>query len=1775
MSKWWETEMSDAGQGMYQDPALALQVATLPPQVVDNKDVEATKKWAQDNNGGLLKSLGNALGEVDGALSNIPGYDATKSAVGTVGSTLWYPVDKLATGARWLYSEGFSQPLSTLFLQTGKAQSQGSWFDMDSFTSDWGESYDKAENISPAQAFMNAENVMSARGEKGLLADMLGADADGLTKQERDQVKRQSERFIYDTDYWREKQGWKYTVGTGAMDFFFIVAADPLAPVVAGAVGAIKAGRSVQMVDDGSGLVRTKGVVGDIFGKAPQTVDEVANGKKMNEFFDWSMKKSATGAERKTAAEIAAHPIWGRGRRVNPFASQYGQVLAKTERTDMPLMLRFSMGDNAAARELSARGGNTLSTLGKLSENRVMLSSTRLDDEMMSYFAQKEAVYPGAAAVPDTGRLFEPPTPRPGPEATAAQRAGWDARWGRLAEEGETHRQAASAISGGLMGGVRPLGPSGGINQTDMLNANSWKTSQLQIMDNEIGALQAQAGYYQTVLGANLGKSVEDFAPGEANLFGTMKQAYRMGGLGLRSVEKAADKKIAKIAADRKGVTTPGNFVTATIRKGFYGTSTRVVQSIGDRVPQGRINHNEADAGDRLMDMLKQVPALGTEQRLSMMDSYLTAGDKVAKSKVLNDIQMNVLNHMATRVHGLDNEVASIIGEMTQVGIAKTMAKLTNSAPKNQMMSSAERLAPDGTPISGKAGKVDYAQDGEAWVLAPLAKTQLSMTDTLLPVKEINRVLSRNSGAIKSVRRAGGKASDSVVPFIDSFNVLWKASTLLRPAYVPRMISEELMASAVKFGAMSRLIADPAKGGLNFVRNRAQYVSALAGKGSYIPSTGAGVGSSFARVQIVDEDIAQKALARRGELKTQIAATTDSKLKASLQEELSATGVSRIKVSKAMPIVRNRIDSEMESVADLQKEIARTQAKISRLGDDVNDSIKVSKRAAYASQVTRMQDELLDHQAVVDEHVEYANEILRVAKDATGRRLGEGTFEAFGQKVPQVFSKEWEWSIPRDQISSDNAYSSIYARGEAVDIGRAVKTGSWDEVTPDMPNHMEAWVSALNLQFRQDDVFRLVAGDATGKSAAAWLKTPAGREHLADMGVRGRDPQGLIEDVAHTLDKYLPEGTGLRPKMAAGDEITPADLKGAITKEDFPAVHGEEVKYNTGIFHKETPAALVDKIIEKGFRRLGSIPSDVMSRHPVYIRAQEARFRELMGQELSYKASVGRTGALDPAELEKIRNKSDTLARKDISQVVYDPKRTTASEALRFIYPFFTAHADSLARWGGLVAERPQMLTTVAKIYNAPVAANLVTDDSGNAVDLDGYANVLDPTTGKVVDRKFVPMAERVINFRMPWEKATKGSVPIKISAMNTILPGDPWFNPGAGPLVQVAGSEIAKSSPQVGDFLQWAKILPYGPAGSVMDAVTPKYMRKMYEAWQGADPENESYQRAYLAVYNKKVAEYHEGGPKVNLNDVKKEAQAFLNLEILRAWGSPAQTQQTPLTGTPYQFFVDQYDQLMKADPQNAKDMFLAKYGSDYFGFTASLTKSMGIASSISADTMAEKYKDLIELDPEMAPFIIGNVYNGGPFSASVYKKQLEQSFGGEKVREKLTAQQAIEKNQVDQGWAEYTVGKNYIDAALIRSGFTSYSQKGAEQINESRANLIAGISQNYPGWGEAFAVTDRGKVPNRISAFERLALDERLLSDPFRQEMQPLVQYLQARQYFKQVLAERGAKKLSFDVAGNPIGENADLGHSWSQFTMGLINSNIAFGQLYNRYLSSDDLQ
>jgi hypothetical protein len=265
----------------------------------------------------------------------------------------------------------------------------------------------------------------------------------------------------------------------------------------------------------------------------------------------------------------------------------------------------------------------------------------------------------------------------------------------------------------------------------------------------------------------------------------------------------------------------------------------------------------------------------------------------------------------------------------------------------------------------------------------------------------------------------------------------------------------------------------------------------------------------------------------------------------------------------------------------------------------------------------------------------------------------------------------------------------------------------------------------------------------------------------------------------------------------------------------------------------------------------------------------------------------------------------------------------------------------------------------------------------------------------------------------------------------------------------------------------------------------------------------------------------------------------------------------------------------MQEVDPANAKAKFFQKYGADYFSFTASMSKSIGVQATLPAQHTAEMYGNYIAEDPDLAPLVVGDVYNQGRFSSSVYRKQMDELLNGVRLREKVSAIDAIKQNQKDLGWQRYNQYAGMIDAEMIRSGFHSYNQAGAQPLSELKGKLVEAMASMYPEWYKDYGTVDRTKVPRRIEMMKKLVSDEKIMSDPFRaQDLGPLSAYIQQREVLKQELQKRGGKSLSFGLDGTPTGQNTDIGMQLRTLQLYLVNNSLGFGDIFHRYLESDDL-
>lgn len=1727
MSKWWNQEVGAAGQGLYGDPWLAMNSTMVNSSLFPGMQEPAMgakptaeslgmteddfKKYVTVNedgswsvatnmNGtprekgfmgfmkGMVSDAATSIGIADKALSKAPIIGTAYNAQKWLAKNLVVqPLDKVATGAYWLYSETVSQPLTMTILQMGKA-GQGNFGALVS-GSEWAESYDKAdENLSPGRALANIGGTMGLDPLQTATA-ILGAPLTGGGSLAAagifatPQPEYANERYLYDSNYWEKKNGWKYSVGSGLMDATASVALDPTVAV----------GKVVKPVRLATRAVRlAEGVQPGIKGIIkPRTAEDLVKGDKFVELAQKAIDEKWSPVKIQFALER------GRGSRASSFtskdmAAQLSDVLSKANTVeDWQLAARFAMGDSNAFAEMSAKSMDFALAYGKALDHRINLTSA--DSIYKKSFGSlvannfqarqiKPATYPRAVE-PREGTLpadweFSPSLKRPASERVKVDEQGTlipaspYARAGeRLFDEAEDEIKPFQQLAfegKAFKYEVKPIDPEliptnyyQGVNIPGMVEWRTGIESSLSASKVQLQAMTQKNEWLSAAIG-NLGD------PAAVNpLFGSMQEA-RFAGIGRNAIKQAERREVQYL-----GARADEGFQSRLLQNGIYGATVRFIGKMGDRMPSGILNHNDGDSALRLSEYLKASP-ISNEEIPQIVHDYSRIANKSDSVKYIEDLVEPMLFEAMGKKHKLD---LPLVQEMFNRYRQVSTEELGKARRPKQTFSATEVEDANGGVL-----RVDKMRDGENMVASPMFQTQLQYNSILPNLKQFDRFLAQNAGTMSRMRRAGIGVYDVLDNVADTFNTVFKLGNLLRVAYVARNVTEETAAQAAKFGAFA-VMGSAARGGGNILRNSTP-LGALVG---------------------VD-------------------------------------GVKRqVEVNRALPMVQAMGDELDEHIALLEQ--------------------RLSSAATFGDDAALIEDRLLNARAAKDEFKAYESELLQHGVRQS-RALGEGTFLYRGQVVPEAFNEAYAGAIPRDQITSSESWKTVFARIESFGKEDMIRSGNHVTLTPSDAGHIEAWERAVNLQILQDPVGIRVARDATGEEALRFLRSPEGSLYRKNLGAAGgREPAEHIRLVKAMVDQYIPDE--IREQAAKNGKVAGDDFR-AIPSESRPPVHGEELK--AALKGNEGSFAWFDRLNDKWFQGLPRMASDRLSWQPTYVRAHRMHMQEAIDLHLRTEAELGNAvNSISMETMNKLMLRADKQARSTMKEVLYQPNRTRTGHALRYISPFFSAYADSMARWGGLVLENPDLIGKMAKIYNAPVAANLVTDRYGQKVNSDG--------TGQ--DGKLVEMSDRVLNFQInPLTKNLPAGISdmrVNIGSLNVITPGEPWWSPGFGPMVAIPANEMMRNFPETADFIGW--VSPYGTQATsiredVARSILPTYAENLLLDY---DKDGQKYQDALMASYRSQVVDYHQNGGAVpDWKKAEKDARNLFFLNALADFVLPGKTREAEK----YQFYVDAIKALREQDASTANDQFMAKYGQDFKEFAdaqlflASASKSKtGIPSTVEGLAQSEAFGSLIKAHPELGAYVVGDQARAGEFSNWAL---LNQRASGDRTT--ISADDRIKQTAVNAGWEAYVKIAEAIRADMTNRGLSSLQQKGGEDLAALKQRAILAIAEKYPQWAEDYTVTDRDAVPKRIQAFKEIVSDPRLQRDPNRTDIKYMTAYLQKREQFLRILQSRQAGGGSALLAAK---SNYDIALAWDNFREAIAEKDTKFSETMERYLSNDRLQ
>lgn len=783
-----------------------------------------------------------------------------------------------------------------------------------------------------------------------------------------------------------------------------------------------------------------------------------------------------------------------------------------------------------------------------------------------------------------------------------------------------------------------------------------------------------------------------------------------------------------------------------------------------------------------------------------------------------------------------------------------------------------------------------------------------------------------------------------------------------------------------------------------------------------------------------------------------------------------------------------------------------------------------------------------------------------------------------GGQVVQAPGEGAQGRMYVDLNSGKSTIDSAMGGTAASTLGDLRGNNGWKIVGPTDPQHLSSWMKTTQHFIGNDEAGRMAAGGATREQLAAWFRG-AGRDYYKSMYIRNITPEEMADRIVSEVDHVLPVTTPAFQKVRdavanQADDKTVADLMKDTEQAYRKPIAAEQTAYGMG---RGSTIQAVDKAITKWYSVMGEKPANVLSRNPLFATLYRGHVQDM----LDVAGKQGMT-TLEQSHLDGIASQARKLALQDVKKFTYNMDfETKITHAMRFSAPFFGPMQEAFNRWGRILAEKPDVVGRAAQLYTSPTRMGNTTTYDGQPI-VNGYA--IDPSTGK---KYLVGKTDTYIRFQLPRfvkDAFGLGATPvaqIPLNSLNIAMQNDPWYNPGAGPIVQMAANHLAvKADPSVGDFLQKIGILPQGITAHDSDALWGGVIRSINKSNDDGTSE-----KMTMQAFQEELYRYNQGlrPTAPTLAEAKSRAEHFVGLKALFSgttvlpFGISFQD--------PYQFYRDQYKTMQAASPQTADQNFYNKYGSAAYAFTASLNKNNipGIPSTVEGQRVAIKFKSLIDENPDLAGIIIGD-QGAGKFSQTAY---MQQVINGQ--RTKMTAAEAIDKNQSNLGWDQYTAFMNGVNAQLFQRGLKTLNDKGAEDLLAQKRGFVKMLSSVYmpdgatrnpyynQQWTEAYNTTDPSKADRTAANLADIVTASELQGRP---DIQALQQYLNLRASVKTALAQREGsgvkgnyKSAQVLSSGNiDATKNSDLKAYFQNGVMQLIEGNTYFQTLHDKYLSKD---
>jgi hypothetical protein len=593
--------------------------------------------------------------------------------------------------------------------------------------------------------------------------------------------------------------------------------------------------------------------------------------------------------------------------------------------------------------------------------------------------------------------------------------------------------------------------------------------------------------------------------------------------------------------------------------------------------------------------------------------------------------------------------------------------------------------------------------------------------------------------------------------------------------------------------------------------------------------------------------------------------------------------------------------------------------------------------------------------------------------------------------------------------------------------------------------------------------------------------------------------------------------------------------------------------------------------VQKAFYFLGSLPETTLARHPL----ARAVYRAEMRQRGDIALSLKRSQLNDPKaeltldEINALRKDAVEGARREVNKTLFTIMRKSyAGEKMRYLMPFFNAWENTMRRWTTLAKENPAAIARAGQITSALSNQNNYVDKDGNPSKEFSY----DSKLVLPMPETFMKTMEAIPGLPRNLASAIRSSgsqVSIPIRSLDVMFQGE--VHPGFGPVVAIPAQYLEIMRPDLEGILR--QVIPYGAAESPIKTLLPPALQKAAQLWSVT--RDGSWSRTFNTVYRYELIKYRLGDRETEptFKEINDLTNNMYKVKFLSNLVLPFAAQYD----SPLGWYTQQYRKLQQTYGSQADALFLQMYPEMGEATISASLNNTGVDATQTAVANLKKYNGLISkigsTTPEMIGFLVNDPDGKYDFSQAAYQWQMRNSpvpgsttnFRGQ--RDPSLLKQDAQKKM---GWIDYRKAMDFLDQQLFAQGYTSYSERGAEELNLAKQAYTQQLANTNKDWAADFYSVDKGKWIYRMQTINTILRDPQWMQDNGNKPVVgAIATYYVTRTQIARELANRKASGQSGTLTA---ADNADLEGLWNQTIATLKQESLEFSSFYNRFLQND---